>query len=138
MPMGATLALCPKDRGFIRKFAGTKLRSSVPHGHIAPLPGTLVGSTGFYSGTRGAFVPAEGGKNLCAGLWAGEGFAKSSYNVPIVYEMRWIAHFTYIQNSMSGVISLFYNELALPVQRIYATANLRDCGCDCNIHKKVL
>jgi hypothetical protein len=59
-------------------------------------------------------------------------------NVPAVYEMCRIAHFTYIQNITSGVISLPYNELALPVQRIYATTNLRDCGCDCNIRKKGL
>jgi hypothetical protein len=36
-----------------------------------------------------------------------------------------IARFTYIQNIPSGVISLPYNELALPGQRIYATAGLR-------------
>ena len=61
-----------------------------------------------------------------------------SWNVPAVYEMCRIAHFTHIQNFASGVISLPYNELALPVQRIYATANLRHCGCDCNIRKRGL
>jgi hypothetical protein len=49
-----------------------------------------------------------------------------------------VAHFTYIQNIPSGVISLSYNELALPVQRVYTTANLRDCTCDCNIRKRGL
>jgi hypothetical protein len=48
------------------------------------------------------------------------------------------AHFTYIQNAISGVISLPYNELALPIQRVYATKNLRHCGCDCNIRKRGL
>jgi hypothetical protein len=43
MPMGATLALRPKDRGFFRLCDGAKRRSSVPHGHFAPLPDTLVG-----------------------------------------------------------------------------------------------
>jgi hypothetical protein len=63
---------------------------------------------------------------------------KIAPNVPLVYEMCRIAHFTYIQNMTGGVISLPYNELALLVQRIYATANLRDCGCDCNIRKRGL
>jgi hypothetical protein len=53
-------------------------------------------------------------------------------------QMCRIAHFTYIQNIPSGVISLPYNELALPVQRIYTTTNLRHCGCDCNIRKRGL
>jgi hypothetical protein len=48
-----------------------------------------------------------------------------------------VVHFTYIQNIPSDVISLPYNELALPVQRIYATANLRHCDCDCNIHERM-
>jgi hypothetical protein len=43
MPMGATLALRSEDKGFTRKIDGAKLRSSVPHGHFAPLLGTLVG-----------------------------------------------------------------------------------------------
>jgi hypothetical protein len=38
-----------------------------------------------------------------------------AHNVPAVYEMCRIAHFTYIQDIASGVISLPYNELALPV-----------------------
>jgi hypothetical protein len=49
-----------------------------------------------------------------------------------------IAHFTYIQNNLSGVISLPYSELALLIQWIYATANLRHCGCDCKIRKRGL
>jgi hypothetical protein len=64
--------------------------------------------------------------------------ARIAHNVPAVYEMRQIAHFTYIQDIPSGVISLSYNELALLVQRIYTTTNLRDCGCDCNIRKRGL
>jgi hypothetical protein len=39
MPMGATLALRMKARGFIRGFEGASLRSSVPHRHFAPLLG---------------------------------------------------------------------------------------------------
>jgi hypothetical protein len=61
-----------------------------------------------------------------------------AFNVPAVYEMCLSAHFTYIHSLPSGVISLPYNELALPVQQIYATTNLRDCGCDCNIRKRGL
>jgi hypothetical protein len=61
-----------------------------------------------------------------------------AHNVPAVYEMCRITHFTHIQDLASGVISLPYNELALPVQRIYASANLRDCNCDCNIRKRGL
>ncbi|MDR0375656.1 MAG: hypothetical protein LBH85_08030, partial [Treponema sp.] len=63
-----------------------------------------------------------------------------SNNVPAVYEMCRIARFTYIhiQNIPSGVISLPYNELALPVRWIYTTTNLRHCGCDCNIRKRGL
>ena len=61
-----------------------------------------------------------------------------AHNVPAVYEMCRVAHFTYIQDPSNSVISLPYNELALPVQRIYANANLRHCGCDCNIRKRGL
>jgi hypothetical protein len=57
-------------------------------------------------------------------------------NIPAVYEMCRTAHFTYIQNAISGVIALPYNELALPVQRIYTSANLRHYGCDCDIRKR--
>jgi hypothetical protein len=58
--------------------------------------------------------------------------------IPAVYEMCRIAHFTCFRNIISGVISFPYNELALPVQRIYTSANLRHCGCDCNIRKRGL
>jgi hypothetical protein len=47
-----------------------------------------------------------------------------------------IARFTCFQNIVSSVISLSYNELALLVQRIYISAILRHCGCDCNIRKR--
>jgi hypothetical protein len=65
-------------------------------------------------------------------------FKKIAPNVPAVYEMCQIAHFTYTPNNPNSVISLPYNELALLVQRVYTTTNLRDCGCDCNIRKRGL
>jgi hypothetical protein len=37
MPIGATLALRTEAGGFIGSFDGASLRSSVPHGHFAPL-----------------------------------------------------------------------------------------------------
>jgi hypothetical protein len=43
-----------------------------------------------------------------------------------------------MQALASGVISLYCKELALLVQGVYATANLRDCWCDCNIRKRSL
>jgi hypothetical protein len=64
--------------------------------------------------------------------------AQIAHNVPAVYEMCLIAHFTYFQGIASGVISLPYNKLALPVRRVYTVTNLRDCGCDCNIRKRGL
>jgi hypothetical protein len=76
--------------------------------------------------------PAE---TLIALILPAKSFLGLSANVPAVYEMCRIAHFTYFQNSISGVISLPYNELALLVQRIYISANLRHCGCGCNIRK---
>jgi hypothetical protein len=42
------------------------------------------------------------------------------------------------ENLASGGISLPCNELALLVQKIYASTNLQDCGCDCNIRKRGL
>jgi hypothetical protein len=66
MPMGATLALRVKARGFIRRIDGAKLRSCVPHGHFAPLPGHFVGSTGFYTGRKGGWPEPEEGRALVA------------------------------------------------------------------------
>jgi hypothetical protein len=69
-------------------------------------------------------------------LHFGKNLFSMASNVPAVYEICRIARFTCIQNILSGVISLPYNELALLVQRIYATTDLRHCGCDCDIRRK--
>jgi hypothetical protein len=61
MPMGATLALRVKARGFMRRTDGAKRRSSVPHGHFASLSWHFVESIGFYTGrNRGCPVLKEG------------------------------------------------------------------------------
>jgi hypothetical protein len=67
MPMGATLALRTKDKKFTRRIDGAKRRSSVPHGHFAPLPGTLVGSTGFIPEGRAVVLIGEGERALRTG-----------------------------------------------------------------------
>jgi hypothetical protein len=64
MPMGATLALREDDKRFTRRIDGAKRRSSVPHGHFAPLPGTLVGFNRFYTGKNRGCPGIGGGKSL--------------------------------------------------------------------------
>jgi hypothetical protein len=45
---------------------------------------------------------------MVQGRFWGENFKSMSPNVPAVYEMCRIAHFTHIQDLASGVISLSY------------------------------
>jgi hypothetical protein len=83
MPIGATLALRMKARGLLRSLESASLRSSVPYGHFAPLPDTLVGSTGFYTGKNRGCPGLRGGKSLmCKTLWSKE-FLKSKCRSPV-------------------------------------------------------